>query len=263
MQILIRNLNRKEKEYLACNKATTLEAMIQHLDTMYDMETFFGLTPPGEKTESSSIPHTKTKYCSFHKSNYHNTSECIAAKKKNTRPSTLGSLLKQDPTSALEPQYRAEVQPKINGGTHKFVVDTGASENFISHSLAKELELEVCAKTTQITLANGTKVKLAGTTKLAFTLDKDKEEYSETFNVLENLTFTGIIGYNFLKKTPIYDRLRKRHNKKETTNELSGRIAGPDDREPIQYFKYDVRITTTENQRLRIKKPSSRTHNRL
>ncbi|MGL4850979.1 MAG: pol polyprotein, partial [Clostridium sp.] len=198
-QILIDNLSRKEKEALASKGSTTLDEITQELENFYDMESFFGLINTDSKSLNQQRWPDKTKYCKFHRSPFHNTNECRAAKKKQESTSNLGIL--QPPNQIITNTKRTHISLPItiNNQTYSFIVDTGATENFISKDLADKIKIKPHKIHQPITLADGREINILEESELQFSI-QHQGIFQENFKILKDLSYLGIIGHNFLQK---------------------------------------------------------------
>ncbi|KAF9760654.1 hypothetical protein NGRA_3062 [Nosema granulosis] len=77
---IISTLSQREKECLIFNEASTLSEIKHVLHKMSTMENFYQINNRSVATRTTASTTTPNiqKYCSYHKSNYHNTSECRA-----------------------------------------------------------------------------------------------------------------------------------------------------------------------------------------
>lgn len=200
VSIVIQNLTRREKEMLMNNEATTIEEIYSILKKYNSMANFYQLEEPKaiESNRDTSINFKPTKYCKFHRSNFHDSSECRAQIRKNkTKGSTNTKTLIINSTQA---QNHLTTSIEVNNKKHEFVIDTGSYHNFISEKFAKQISqsFTVCQKA--IKLADGREVKIVKKLKLRFKFEQIAGAIKEDFFILEDLTIKGLIGLELLQK---------------------------------------------------------------
>lgn len=100
---------------------------------------------------------------------------------------------------------------KVNENGVKFLIDTGASHNFISFGEAKEAGLDIQLNDQpEVTLGDGTTVSCFGEIKGVPIKIGDKFEDCVNFKVLPGKSETVILGIEFLNKhKPIIDWSKK------------------------------------------------------
>ncbi len=167
------------------------------------MENFYQLNNRTQATPSMQLNEVSKKYCSYHKSNYHNTSECRArndVKSKSVSNTHQNLMIKPN-----EDHGESKLQPilcaaHVNGKPLELLIDTGASENFMSDRLAKILNVPLVNVTKSVELANGTNLTISKKITLSFELVENSRKFEETFFILPSLPYDGVLGTNFMSK---------------------------------------------------------------
>ncbi|KAF9760601.1 Retrovirus-related Pol polyprotein from transposon 17.6 [Nosema granulosis] len=139
-KVLLKDLNKmKKKDVIEETKTTESELRDKR-----------NLTGKGH----SEIRRTySNKWCSIHKNSTHNTKECYYNKSNDTRGQVTNFTRREEPYNKrendncnllVEPIIEiktVELEGEIEGREVKFILDTGASKNFINEELVKELKL--------------------------------------------------------------------------------------------------------------------------
>ncbi|MGL4850739.1 MAG: reverse transcriptase domain-containing protein [Clostridium sp.] len=195
---VISTLTHREKEMLIFNKATTLAEVKEILDQASSMESLYQFTSNSPHHTRKSTPATTSeKYCSYHKSNFHNTSECRAKNDLTRKPSRNGKNL------IIKPQrinQHISCTAEIQNQRYDFIVDTGAEENYISDEIASTIISKTIPIRKTIELANGDRTTITKKLLLNFGIKGQNKLFSEEFHVLPSLPYSGVLGLNFLKK---------------------------------------------------------------
>ncbi|KAF9762926.1 Retrovirus-related Pol polyprotein from transposon [Nosema granulosis] len=144
-----------------------------------------------------SMPSSTQKYCSYHKSNFHNTSECRA--KKECSGSQKKNLLIK-PESGRNAEDFMACNLCINDQNFAFVIDTGAQENYVSDKNPLLATSEVQTTKKMVELANGDKTSITKKITLKFRMDSSYKTFEEEFYILPSLPYQGVLGFKFLQK---------------------------------------------------------------
>jgi hypothetical protein len=209
---LISSLDNREKTFLIAANAQTIEEIKTELNKLTTMKSLYQLNPinnqPFVKDEPKQI--VTEKYCSFHKSKYHDTSECRKEplKQKKTFPNPQGQTSKSPSRTYVitNQELRStttkaiECKVKLLGETFDFLVDTGADDSFISEELTKKLGCELMPTTKAIELADGSEANIKHQLSTSFAVKGTPINFEETFYVLPALPRNGVLGLKFLQK---------------------------------------------------------------
>ncbi|KAG0435088.1 hypothetical protein DMUE_4892 [Dictyocoela muelleri] len=88
--------------------------------------------------------HGPKKFCKFHESRSHNTSECIALKRKTTEYPKLNT--KENKSFAINEiksnPKTIEIPISVEGMQYEALIDTGSVENYIPERIVNKLNLE-------------------------------------------------------------------------------------------------------------------------
>jgi transposase InsO family protein len=181
---------------------------------------------PNERTTYTPSPFIPTdkrkqkhtgKYCYYHRSNLHDSSECqFLMNKQNQKhsPKPEKSLLVREPD--IKP-FQIELQGKTLNQDSSYILDPGASSNFISLQLLQKFNsnLETLGTNNdQIQFADGSICKTLGQIPLDIQLEEcPGETFHETFKVLPGNMDKLILGFPFLFRQKVaidYDPLKIR-----------------------------------------------------
>lgn len=162
-----------------------------------------------EKTKSTLPKNSNIVYCSYHKTTTHNSKDCN--KLKSLREKTkFGKYNHPDNTPGNNNSvisYKSEslnnAEVLIEGSAQIALVDTGATESFISDSLVNKLNIKrYSIKKEKIVLANSTEEFVNDETRCKFTFFNSEDgtkAYDESFKIVRNLSNNIILGNSFLK----------------------------------------------------------------
>ncbi|MEG0619454.1 MAG: reverse transcriptase domain-containing protein, partial [Bacilli bacterium] len=145
---------------------------------------------------SKNVKKYENKYCTFHKSNRHDSSECRAISNSKTQKTSY---------SIIEPDndYSLELQITSENKEIKAIIDTGAMKSYITSGALNLIGLKTSTLKNEkiIRLASGNEERIYRAAELTFVIENDQ---SRTYNlqtyVLENNNNIEIIlGIDFLK----------------------------------------------------------------
>ncbi|KAI5153692.1 hypothetical protein ENBRE01_3227, partial [Enteropsectra breve] len=161
-------------------------------------------------TAPATNPMMKGKWCNMHKTSAHDNTECFMQKKRNAaktkspdNKTIYNYLLLEDFVSTS----RLEFQGKLNNVQVVFNLDTGADENYISESLAAQINHAQVKRgdPKTIQLANGTSIETDSCLSAAISFEALKNiSITETFRVIPSkLDNYAILGLKFLDKNDV------------------------------------------------------------
>lgn len=168
-----------------------------------------------EKQPLEASTKHSTRWCKYHRSGSHDNSECLSQRQlksqTNGASSPKGSLNKEVKNYLIRdktPKFTLlEYFGHLNGTSANFIIDTGAEGNFISHTLAKKLNLYTSnlAEKETITYGNGCTEKTNKIVEILFEiLELPSIKFKDTFSILQNLNpETVILGAPFLTKQSV------------------------------------------------------------
>ncbi|MGL4848964.1 MAG: reverse transcriptase family protein, partial [Clostridium sp.] len=222
VEIILHQLTIKEKEMLLNVQAQELKEIKRALIKFKALQSFYDISEPIRQDSASYRPlHFAPKdrtYCSYHKSNMHNTSDCIAYanwKRKNTASTTSYSDHKPNVLAVKSNSESFNHTPAsknnsfslnliLNDSAHaNFIVDSGSDNNFISPELVTKIKdpIEENVYGMEISLANGTTVKIKSKLRALVSIpDVQTSKVLEDFYILPNLPHDGLLGCSFLRK---------------------------------------------------------------
>ncbi|KAG0435873.1 Transposon Tf2-6 polyprotein, partial [Dictyocoela muelleri] len=151
------------------------------------------------------------KWCPFHKSSTHKKEECFALKKmnKNTFIKSKDNELNKENSNYIVFEASSnlnilKIPLNINNNVYFAVVDTGATNSFISDKILHNFHYDIHNDITNIILANGTSERSNGKIKIPFTIGKfENNHFEQKFSIVKNLDNDFILGLDFLKKEKI------------------------------------------------------------
>ncbi|KAG0434941.1 hypothetical protein DMUE_4964, partial [Dictyocoela muelleri] len=169
---------------------------------------------PQNISKHHGINTSKNKFCRFHKSNTHDSSECRALKRKSNHTKTDDFTPKKSYT-LNEPKTSPktiEIPVKIEDKTINGLIDTGSVENYISEGATTLMNLKPTElpqkKLTEV--GNGDLVEINKETELKFQLIKDIDNYyCSKFYILPNPNLQIILGMRFLLENDAIINLRE------------------------------------------------------
>lgn len=153
-----------------------------------------------ESTSKIENPRVE-KYCHFHKTSYHDDTQCKKLPRKTKlKDKEAKSLLIKEPLPTTGP---LTLTGNIGENNVNFILDTGAHGNFISENTAKDLQLK-CIPTSSpqpVEIGSGQHIQITGTTTNTFTITElPKTSFKEEFRILPGNLKEIILGQNFLNK---------------------------------------------------------------
>ncbi|KAG0419306.1 Transposon Ty3-I Gag-Pol polyprotein, partial [Dictyocoela roeselum] len=162
--------------------------------------------PTVYRGKSSNNNNHTSKFCSYHKTNNHDTSECRKMRRgqqppdKQTRDTTQG---KPDHliNSVTEKINTLEIIGRIHKDNFTVLIDTGSARSWINEQLAVQNNLEN-QETSEIeaVMVDGQRVKSNRRTKFKLNIPEAREEFQVTANILNNMNANLILGMDFLYK---------------------------------------------------------------
>ncbi|KCZ75024.1 hypothetical protein H311_04005, partial [Anncaliia algerae PRA109] len=149
---------------------------------------------------SLKIKDTKRKYCNYHKSTRHDNSECYKQKES-----------KQDHKGGKSYQMKEQFPDnnvlntvlEINDQNYNAILDTGASSNYISIDLAKQMGKNegFSELAERCELGNGNETKIIGKVEFSFHLKNfNNLKCCDSFKIIEGNFQNIILGNAFLSK---------------------------------------------------------------
>ncbi|KAG0420419.1 hypothetical protein EQH57_0156 [Dictyocoela roeselum] len=154
----------------------------------YDNRNYKG-TSNGPKLKRGTICN---KFCTYHRTNTHNTSECRTIRKQraNVGKPKAHNNDKTLSINEIRPQPRTiEIPMKIEGNLYDTLIDTGSVENYLPANTAAELKINTSELATPkfTEVANGSLMKIRESADLKFNLFNDDDNtYTSSFHILPN-----------------------------------------------------------------------------
>ncbi|KAG0442508.1 Transposon Tf2-9 polyprotein [Dictyocoela muelleri] len=143
------------------------------------------------------------KWCSIHKTSSHNDNECYFKKRNDIEKS---GKFKQDDLNKKHFNYIIfesfsklkilKIKLNINNVEYSGIIDTGATNSFLSNKIVDKHELKIKGESNNVTLADGSHISSLGKIILSFGILNNK--FKHKFTVLKNLENDIILGLDFL-----------------------------------------------------------------
>ncbi|MGL4373743.1 MAG: reverse transcriptase family protein, partial [Turicibacter sp.] len=183
------------------HKITSLEQKVLELSS------FGNKNEPIEKEQKNHLTNINhknltfkktAKYCPYHKSTFHDASECKRKTKSIKEPEKKAMIVTEPVCNLKDFKMQLEIKNKILDA----IIDTGASVNLISTEKIKEVGLEssITPEEGSIQYADGTYGKYYGNLQIQFKLVENKAiTYNATFKIINSNLDLVILGSPFLK----------------------------------------------------------------
>lgn len=199
-EVFLKNLNKNTK-LLALDKdlSEPLEIVeyISQRDEIIQEDRMRFRNNSNKKNFTSNSEKNK-KYCKYHKTNYHSTEECNFLKnKEKNKDSSAYSF------SEILPKFKLPtINTQINNLTNRALIDTGATENFISKKLVNKLNLKTRKiKSRKIELANTAIVETSEMVNIELKIKNSPNTiYKIKALVIKESGYDILLGNEFLKE---------------------------------------------------------------
>ncbi|ORD99191.1 YI31B [Hepatospora eriocheir] len=143
----------------------------------------------------------KYKYCAYHKWGGHTSVDCTKLKERKSNLNSNAFTIKE---VEMVPE-KLSISCKLNNHLTELTIDTGSSENVLSYSKAKELNL--CIKKSQtntiIQVASSEFLNVLGYADTILYLPELNKSLPITFKILDKFVDDIILGVKFLSKNKI------------------------------------------------------------
>lgn len=148
-----------------------------------------------------------TQYCPYHKSWNHSKEECNKikelTKQKKYKPRTSNLQEKTHMSFNVSESQNIFTSIKINDSEYQSLVDTGASDNYMSEELCKELNTRPKEVNNQtIRFGNNSETCTTRKVHLEFSFtnsENSNAKYADNFYVLKDISHKIILGNSFLQ----------------------------------------------------------------
>lgn len=156
----------------------------------------------------------QTKWCKYHKSRYHNTSDCLTGKQSNRDKNEIDNRSKDIKsfkrnfnnyiTENTSEENEIKLTLETKSGNMTALIDTGSKLNYISKETAYNLRisnLKPLEEPKTMVTANNTQEEISQCIDLEFSIKSLPDIiFQEKFFVVARMPIQANLGYEFLKK---------------------------------------------------------------